>query len=483
MCLYGTLALAPALASVLIWFSNRRRNPKGLPYPPGPQGYPLIGNLLDMPREYQHEAFSAWSAKYGDMVYVEVLQRPILILNSLPRIQDLLEKRSTKYSDRPAATMFKELMGWKDMMTTMDYGPRLRLQRKVFSQFFTREAVQKYRPLHLERIQRLVSRLAERNDDSVLAFVHDHMSATIARLVYSIDIEEDRVYTGMIDGIVKAFEEAAIPGRFLVDALPFLKHIPNWFPGAGFKRFGANATKLLKQLQEHPFRLVEEKMSQGMAEACIASELIEKLPPTSDPTRQEMTALFRQVTAIAHIGVCGVWSVIVMKTFLYAMSTHQSIQRKAQEEIDREVDMGRLPNFDDRQRLPYVNAVVKESMRWITVGPFAFPHALAHDDEYDGYFIPKGTVVLPNTWAIQHDPTLYTNPFEYNPDRFLDHNSEAPDPAITAFGYGRRICPGSHFALDAIYIFVVSILATFDVLPQSEEALRNEIKLVDGPLG
>ena len=86
------------------------------------------------------------------------------------------------------------------------------------------------------------------------------MSATIARLIYSIDIEEDKLYTGIIDGIVKAFEEAAIPGRFLVDALPILKHIPSWFPGAGFKRFGENATKLLKQLQEHPFMLVEEKM-------------------------------------------------------------------------------------------------------------------------------------------------------------------------------------------------------------------------------
>jgi cytochrome P450 len=109
-----------------------------------------------------------------------------------------------------------------------------------------------------------------------------------------------------------------------------------------------------------------------------------------------------------------------MQTIFLAMALHPEVQKKAQAEIDAVVGQNRLPDFEDRPFLPYINAVVKESLRWHIVaplggGPFLFPHhtcyvfltdseAIPHmttnDDEYDGYYIPKGTVVLGNGWPV-----------------------------------------------------------------------------------
>ena len=80
------------------------------------------------------------------------------------------------------------------------------------------------------------------------------------------------------------------------------------------------------------------------------------------------------------------------------MALFPEAQRKAQEEIDRVVGTDRLPTFEDRENLPYVDALVKEALRWHPVVPMGVPHVTTEDDIYEGYFIPKGSILLPNIW-------------------------------------------------------------------------------------
>jgi cytochrome P450 len=82
------------------------------------------------------------------------------------------------------------------------------------------------------------------------------------------------------------------------------------------------------------------------------------------------------------------------------MVLNPDVQRRAQEEIDRVVGRDRLPDFGDRDRLPYINAMVKESLRWHPVTPMGIAHSLMEDDSYDGYHIPKGSVIMPNVWLV-----------------------------------------------------------------------------------
>lgn len=85
-------------------------------------------------------------------------------------------------------------------------------------------------------------------------------------------------------------------------------------------------------------------------------------------------------------------------TFFLAMALNPEVQQKAQDEIDRVIGTSQLPTLADRDRLPYVNAVVKEVFRWHPVVPMGIPHMSTADDMYDGYYIPKGSLLMPNIW-------------------------------------------------------------------------------------
>ncbi len=89
-----------------------------------------------------------------------------------------------------------------------------------------------------------------------------------------------------------------------------------------------------------------------------------------------------------------------MQSAFFALSLYPEVQRKAQAELDRVVGRGRLPDFDDLESLVYINAIVKEAMRWHTVTPLGIPHRTVEDDFFRGYFVPGGSVLIANTWSV-----------------------------------------------------------------------------------
>ncbi|KAH9956418.1 cytochrome P450, partial [Russula dissimulans] len=118
-----------------------------------------------------------------------------------------------------------------------------------------------------------------------------------------------------------------------------------------------------------------------------------------------------------------------------------------------------------RPVLPFVDAVCKEVLRWRPPVPLAVPHATTKDDVYEGFFIPKGAQVVGNAWAILHDPVMYPEPDSFKPERFLNPDgSLRDDPVLTAaFGFGRRVCPGRHFADATLFILAASFLSVFNI--------------------
>jgi len=165
------------------------------------------------------------------------------------------------------------------------------------------------------------------------------------------------------------------------------------------------------------------------------------------------------------------------------MTLHPHAQARAQEEIDRVVGESRLPNIEDKDDLPYIDALFKEVLRWAPSVPLALPHRLIQDDTYAGFRIPKNTTIIPNLWAIMHDEEMYPNPEAFNPDRFLSPNPE-PDPRKWMFGFGRRVCPGAHFAEVSLLLNIASILAVFSISPAVDDrgkAIEPRIEYTTGP--
>lgn len=148
---------------------------------------------------------------------------------------------------------------------------------------------------------------------------------------------------------------------------------------------------------------------------------------------------------------------------------HPEIQRRAQEEVDSVLGKNRLPSLHDRASMPYVENILKEVLRWGTVSPMGLFHCTAANDEYMEYHIPARSTVIPNIWAMTHDPAIYPNPFAFDPDRFHGQ-CEQPDPRSLAFGFGRRVCPGQHIGEASIFIQIASVLATLDISKATDES-------------
>jgi cytochrome P450 len=148
------------------------------------------------------------------------------------------------------------------------------------------------------------------------------------------------------------------------------------------------------------------------------------------------------------------------------MTAHPEIQKRAQDELDAVVGRSRTPTFADAPSLPYIQALVKESLRWRPILPFGVPRNTNQDDWYEGMFIPKGTLCLVNLWQCHHDPTSYgPDAASFNPERFLDGNGRLiPGPAETrdnghsSYGFGKRACVGKHAANDSLFICIAMVL-------------------------
>jgi hypothetical protein len=159
--------------------------------------------------------------------------------------------------------------------------------------------------------------------------------------------------------------------------------------------------------------------------------------------------------------------------FVQALLLYPEVQVKGQAELDSVVGPSRMPTFDDVPQLPYVRACVKEALRWHPAAILgAFPHATTEDDTYMGHRIPKGAIILLNTWTIHRDASRYPNPSAFVPERYLNDISSSAESAARmdvsqrdhfGFGAGRRICPGINVADRSMLLGVARIFWAFHV--------------------
>ena len=152
--------------------------------------------------------------------------------------------------------------------------------------------------------------------------------------------------------------------------------------------------------------------------------------------------------------------------WVLAMMAHPETQKRAQDELDVVVGRFRPPTFADAPNLPYIQAMVKEALRWRAAVSLGVPHLSTEDDWYEGTFIPKGTMCFANLWQCNHDPAFYgDDAAEFNPGRLLDeHGRLIPGPVETrdeghsTYGFGRRACVGKHAANDSLFISMATVL-------------------------
>ncbi|RDX49720.1 cytochrome P450 [Lentinus brumalis] len=442
--------------------------------PPGPPGLPLIGNVRDIPspQEYPWLTYHRWCREYDtEILRLNALGMNIIVVDTMEAAKELLDRRSSIYSDRPRMIMLNELAGFGWNFGSMDYGEDWRMCRKMTHQEFHATPFKKYRPILAKEAYNLVRRLV--NDRGFRVPVHlKHMvGANIMEVTYGIKVlPEHDPFIELAEAGQECVGQCATAGVYLVELLPMLKHLPTWFPGATFQRQAkAWHQKATRQLHV-PYTDFVRRLNAGQVEGCMAKALLDTFGDDEDSGR-----LAEMTTATMYMG--GSETIAAsMHSFILAMLLYPEVQERARLEVEKVVGPNRLPTFDDFGSIPYVDALVKETLRWHPIVPLDLPHKLREDDVYAGYHLEKGSFVMVNHWSILHDEKHYPDPDLFNPDRFLKDgalNPEVPNPEDAAFGFGRRVCPGQHMAYDTMWIAIACVVVCLEIRKAKDEAGRE----------
>ncbi|EPQ56876.1 cytochrome P450 [Gloeophyllum trabeum ATCC 11539] len=461
------LAVLPVFFVVKQYARKRASNPSTLPYPPGPKPLPIVGNHFDIPKKTPWKTYAAWGRDYGELIHLNVLGQHYIILNSKRVTVDLLEKRNRIYSDRPIVPMI-QMMGWDWNIGLMPYGLAWRQRRREFHQQFTAAKSKEYHPTVTSKAHELLRNLLG-NPEAFLKHIQHYTAAISMAIAYNYEVASSNdEYVAMVEASVDMLGHATFPGAVIANAFPILRHLPAWLPGMRFKRFAEACRKLTTEMKRAPYHFVKARIDLGVPTKCVTSELIGRFAEDGKLT-PESEDVIKDVGAITYAAGADTSSSAASASIL-AMVLYPEATNKAQAEIDRVIGKTRLPSLEDRPSLPYVEAFFRELIRWHSITPLSVPRAALEDDIYDGYFIPKGTIVLQNTWAIHHDERIYDEPEVFKPERFLNSDGSISDEyPIMAFGHGRRICPGRHLADAMIWTEIALVLAGFDITKAKDE--------------
>ncbi|KAH9066195.1 cytochrome P450 [Lactarius vividus] len=407
-----------------------------------------------MPSREEWITYKKWSEESGsDIIHTDVMGSHIVILNSIKAANELFEKRSSIYSDS---------FGMDYNIALARYGPAWRHSRRELQAYLGPDDLEAYQPLEQQAVHRLLRNLLSSPHNFVQHLRH-MAGQVILSIAYGIDVlPENDPYVADAENVLRAATVATTKEALLLDLIPWLIKMPSWFPGARYKRYARKWYPIVVGAVKTTYDKVKSELAAGTATPSVAAKLISKLD--EDSTEEDLWVA-RAIPGTMYLGGADT-TVSALQTFILAMTLYPEVQQKAQAEIDQVVGNSRLPDFSDQAALPYVQAVLKEVLRWHPVTPLGVPHKVIVSDVYEGYYIPAGSTIIPNVWGIMRDPTVFAEPDRFYPERWL--SPDAPAFPNQAFGFGARQCPGRFLARASTWSNIACILATFDITPTED---------------
>lgn len=458
--------------------------------PPGPRPWPLIGNKHLIRKSAPWVQFEQWSKIYGPIFTLWIGRRPTVVISDPQISTDLLEKRSNKYSSRPCFVAMGELYWDNATILVQPYGKKWQLHRKLLHQALNPSALKQYKPIQTAEATRLCHALLSRPQDYE-TLIDQFTASVVFSIAYGhrIDSMNAKVIRQRLE-FMQYSASLNVPGRYLVESIPILKYLPDFLAPwkAEIKRRG-------RMEAEANMALVEQVRRDMRSNKDIPDSLTKQLLQAREKDPLSFALMSERDFSFVPGSLFGAGSDTTASTMcsgILMLITNPITLTAAHAELDAVVGSDRSPTFDDKASLPYINALCAEILR---IRPVAVlggtPHANSEADTYRGYYIPKGTNILSNSWAINLNPAYYPNPHHFNPLRFLpegvtpekypylprDYIQSTPQEkgkphpskdGQSSFGWGRRICPGAGLAQESLFIAMAKLLWAFDILPVTE---------------
>ncbi|KAJ1285844.1 hypothetical protein BS78_03G309100 [Paspalum vaginatum] len=446
------LSVALALAGLIpvsLLLLNRLRYGK---LPPGPRPRPVVGNLFDV-QPVRCRCYQEWARRYGPIMTVWFGTSPTVVVSTSELAREVLKTYDQQLADRSRTrTSERFSRGGQDLIWA-DYGAHYIKVRKLCNlELFTPRRLEALRPIREDEVTAMVESVyktvtAHGNEGKPLV-VRDHLSMVgfnnITRLAFGKRFVSA---AGELDEQGREFKEIVTNGTKIGASLSIAQYIRwlRWLAPVDEKIFRDHEERrdrlTVKIIEEHAKALKQQGAKQHFIDALFT---LKNQYDLSDDT--VICLLWDMITAGADT------TVIAVEWAMAELVRNPMVQRKLQEELDRVIGCNRVLLETDFQNLPYLQAVVKESLRLHPPTPLMLPHKASASVKIAGYDIPKGTNVIVNVWAVARDPKVWDNPLDFRPERFLQENIDikGADFRVLPFGAGRRVCPGAQLGINLV---------------------------------
>ncbi|XP_021720002.1 cytochrome P450 71A25-like [Chenopodium quinoa] len=447
----------------------------GINLPPSPPKLPIIGNLHQLTASL-HRDFLSLSQRYGKLMLLHFGSKPTVVVSSVDAVQEIMKTHDVVFCNRPKSrAAIKLFYDYKDVAFA-PYGDHWRQMKSVcVMQLLSNKKVRSFRNIREEETALMVE-IIKGSHSSVV-----NLSEIIVTYTYDVICRATfgRKYSsnrgGGVDFKELLNEAMELLGVFsLGELIPWLSWVDR------LKGLDGRVQKVADRLDEFLEAVIQEHHTLSISAECDYTEedtknfvdiLLEYQNENKDALSIESIK-----AVILDMFFAGTETIFTLLEWMMSeLIRHPRVMKELQEEI-RNIVRGqdRRVCEDDLEKLTYLKAVIKEALRLHPPAPLLLFRQPSQDVKINGFDITAGTQVIINAWAIQRDPTVWEDPEAFFPERFLNgtttYDFKGQDFQFIPFGAGRRMCPGSSFAVINAELVAANLVYEFDwKLPDGAE--------------
>nr|XP_043619438.1 trimethyltridecatetraene synthase-like [Erigeron canadensis] len=465
-CFWILLAIAITLLMIMNKLLNYPYDKKNLP--PGPKPWPLIGNL-NLIGPLPHRSLHTLSQTYGKLMHLKFGSTPVVVASSPDMARQFLRTHDSIFASRPLTAAGKYTTYNYHNITWAPYGPYWSQGRKIYlNELFSSKRLGSSEHIRIQEMQTFLSRLHTMSGETIT--LKDHVSrinlSVISRIVLGrkyFSKSEDEKETVTLEEFQEMLDEL-----FLLNGV---LNIGDWMPWTGFmdlQGYVKRMKALCKRFDRFHDHVLEEHRARMKVEGreFVAKDMVDVLLKLADDPNLEVKLDSDGVKGFIQDLIAG-GTDTAATTVEWAMSElikQPHLMMRATEELNRVIGRERWVQETDFPNLPFIDSILKETMRMHPVAVLLAPHLALEDCKVAGYDIAKGTTVFINSWSIGRDPDVWDDPESFQPERFLgrdDIDVKGQNFELLPFGSGRRMCPGYSLGLKMMKSLLGNLLHGF----------------------